>query len=75
MSFRSRMPLSLEMTMTRSPACMAVEPSGMMISCSRTSTAMRMLGLSRRSFRATPRFRVLGLTVNSMASAPPSAMR
>ena len=47
----------------------------MMMSPPRASTAIRIPFLSWRSFRGTPRWRVLALAVNSMASAEPSAIR
>ena len=69
------MPPPRAMMTTRSFSMRQVEPSGMMISCPRTMAASRMPFFRCRSFRGTPRNRVLGPTVKSMASAWPSAMR
>ena len=61
--------------MTESPSWMDVEPSGIMISPPRATTATRIPGFRDRSRRGVPRWRVEAVTVNSMASAAPSAMR
>ena len=65
----------LKTPVSESPSWMDVEPSGIMISPPRATTATRIPGFRDRSRRGVPRWRVEAVTVNSMASAAPSAMR
>ena len=69
------MPMPREMMMTVSPELMTEEPTGMMTWPWWMMTAMRTPRFNCRSYRGVCSCRVVLLTANSAASAPPSAMR